>query len=539
MKRAVQAIVILAAVLVLLELGLSFFVNANRFRPRLQTALSSGLGRQVTLGDLSFSQFSGSVTARDLSIGDDPRFGAGPFLTAKSIVLGVQIWPLITARRVSVGNLTITEPAISLIEDSSGEWNVSTMGSKADPPPSAPSDANVTGLDLSVKRIDITDGRLSLTRRDGGRKPVLLSGVNATLTDLRRGARFSFSLTAKLAPNGNIQIQGAAGPLGSANSLNSAQISLKMSGIDLAESQIAEGSGVAGMLSIDGSGKMAGTAVDWKGTLRIERAVFARRGTPAKEPVESDVAGHHDLHDHAGTISQGNIRLGNAAATLTGGYSEQGGVTALNLLLAGSAMPMGALTGMLPPLDIRLPAGTSLEGGTVSMNAKITGPTDRTTLAGTLAVNNTTLKGFDLASKVGAIEKLAGLPASPETSIETLSATLRSDPNGIAIRNLRFVAPSVGEIDGTGTISPKNDLDFRMVAALTSRGALMAAFGGKKTELPFFVQGTTTNPVFKRDVAGIAASEVKRLTGARIGGVSADTAIKDLGGLLGGRKKAK
>jgi uncharacterized protein involved in outer membrane biogenesis len=82
---------ILVAVVVLLLLAVllvPLFVNANTFRSTLETQLSDALGRKVTLGNLSFSVFSGGLVADNISIADDPAFSSKPFLQAKSLHIG-------------------------------------------------------------------------------------------------------------------------------------------------------------------------------------------------------------------------------------------------------------------------------------------------------------------------------------------------------------------------------------------------------------------------------------------------------------------
>jgi AsmA protein len=361
---------------------------------------------------------------------------------------------------------------------------------------------------------------------------MVLDGVNIALKNFAPGASFPFSFTGKLAPAGDIKLDGTAGPINPTDaSLTPVQLNLKITGVDLAALGITANSGLAGLLSIDGSGGVDGTTLNWKGLIRLDQAKFVPQGTAAKQPVEIDFSIQHNLQTHSGVLSQGDIRLGKAPASLTGSYTESGDVTSVNLHLAGAAMPVSALVGMLPPFDVQLPAGSSLEGGTASVNMTITGPATAPVVAGTVSLNGTKLKGFDLGSKVSAVGRIAGLHPSPDTVIQTLSANIRSDPRGTTIQNLKFIAPALGEVDGAGTISAKHDLDFKMRATLHEQEAVKLALG---SSIPFFVQGTSTNPVVKPDVSGIAASEVKRLTDKKIGGVDAGQVLN---GLFGGGKK--
>jgi AsmA protein len=94
MKHALRWIAIVVALLILIALALPFLIDANQFRPRLEAALTQALAREVKLGDLKLSIFSGGVAASDLSIADDPAFSKTPFMQANAKV-GVELQPWI------------------------------------------------------------------------------------------------------------------------------------------------------------------------------------------------------------------------------------------------------------------------------------------------------------------------------------------------------------------------------------------------------------------------------------------------------------
>jgi len=197
-------------------------------------------------------------------------------------------------------------------------------------------------------------------------------------------------------------------------------------------------------------------------------------------------------------------------------------------------MPVSELTDMLPPLDIVLPAGSSLKGGTARADVAFTGPVSALAADGAVALNNTTLVGFDLGGKLSSIEKMAGFKGSPNTEIETLSVLFHATPQGTDVRQVKLVVPALGTLDGAGTVSSNHTLDFKMKAAVHS-SAVLAAIGQRgDTVVPFFVQGNAANPVFKPDVQGIAASEINRLSKGKLGKSATDV----LNGLFGGKKPA-
>ncbi len=121
-------------VVVVIIAGLMFFLKTfdlNRYRVRILEQASSALNRSVDIQDmrltLSLRQGVG-VTARKLSIQDDPRFQNGNFLEAERIFLGVDIRPLITERKISVSKIEILSPRVTLIRNKAGVINAQSLG---------------------------------------------------------------------------------------------------------------------------------------------------------------------------------------------------------------------------------------------------------------------------------------------------------------------------------------------------------------------------------------------------------------------------
>ena len=107
-KGKIAAAIIGAVVVVVAAVPL--FVNGNTFKPLIEDQLTTAMGRQTKLGDLSLSIFSGTVVARDLQIADDPQFSKQPFVTATEFRIGVQMLPLIFHRQILVNSLEIDTP---------------------------------------------------------------------------------------------------------------------------------------------------------------------------------------------------------------------------------------------------------------------------------------------------------------------------------------------------------------------------------------------------------------------------------------------
>ncbi|MGB2653469.1 MAG: AsmA family protein, partial [Candidatus Acidiferrum sp.] len=80
MNRTLRILAIVLAVLILLLVVVPFLIPVDKFRPAIEQKASQALGRNVQFGSLSLSLFSGSLSAENLSIGDDPKFSQAPFL---------------------------------------------------------------------------------------------------------------------------------------------------------------------------------------------------------------------------------------------------------------------------------------------------------------------------------------------------------------------------------------------------------------------------------------------------------------------------
>jgi AsmA protein len=527
LKRILKWFGIILGLLILVVVSLPFLINVDQFRPTLQADLTSALGRQVTLGNLRLKILSGEVTADDLSVAEDPAFGKPAFLQAKSLHVGVEIWPFIFSRKLIVTDLLIDQPEIALVQSSSGNWNFSGLGGKSQPVPSQPSGGRLP-LDLSVKLIKISNGRLTLKRTVGHWKPLALEQASVELRDFSSTLEFPFSLSAQVVGGGTVKLNGKAGPINPTDSsMTPVKVSLNVAQLDLARSGMNDiAPEVSGMMAFDGNAESDGVSMHLQGKLKLDKLKLAKGGTPTTRLVEMDFSVQHDLRKHAGVVKQGDIHVGGAVAHLTGSYAERGESMILNVKLAGPGMPVQELEALLPSLAIVLPAGASLKGGTASANLSMEGPADRLVTTGSLSLNDTRLVGFDLPKKMASIEKLAGIKATPDTEIQVMSVNLRSAPEGTNAQDMKLVVPAIGELSGAGTVSPANALDFKMIAIVHTSG-LLAVVGN--TPIPFTVQGTSADPIFRPDVKAIVKEEIKGAVGKAAGGL--------LNGLLGGKKK--
>jgi len=561
MKRALKIVAIVVGVLIVVVLALPFIVNVNNFRPRIESELTTALGRKVSIGSLSLSLWSGSLAADDIAIADDPAFGNAPFIRAKSLGVGVEVMPLIFSKTLHITDLTLTQPQVTLLRARSGRWNFSTLGNaspqakqpapptpaaaqKSSPPAESGSDQSFQ-QNLSVVAVSIKKNVVSIGDASKPAKPRVYKNVNVTVKNFAFTSQFPFTLTADLAGGGTLKLDGTGGPINPNDAAATPlQAKVNVKGLDVAASGFVEpSSGISGIANFDGTVTSDGKQANSSGNATADKLKLSPKGSPSQKTVNLKYATTYDLQKQAGRLTQGDVSVGKAVAKLGGTYDLNGDSAALNMKLNADNMPVDDLETMLPPLGVTLPSGSSLQGGTLSSDLTIVGPVSKLVITGPVKLADTKLHGFDMGSKMSAISALAGIKTGQDTAIQVFSSNVHVAPSGIQTENVNLVVPSIGTLTGAGTVSPENALDYKMTAALNGTGvSSLSQFagvgGGKGGSIPFFIQGTAANPKFVPDVKGMLGSQLGNRLGSQVpGGQNGQNVVNSITGLFGKKKK--
>jgi AsmA protein len=551
MKRILKIVGIALAILVVILIALPFLINVNSFRPKLEATATEAVGRQVKVGNLSLSILTGSVTADNISIADDPAFGTAPFVTAKSLKVGVELLPLIISKELHVTGITLEEPEITMLKTADGKWNFSSLGgNSAKKAPETAQPGSSSPANVSVGKLSVENGKLVVGKANSKAKPQVYDQVNITVTDFSLTSQFPFKLTAKLPAGGNADISGKAGPINPTDAAKTPfETAVKVNNMDIAASGLIDpASGIAGLANFDGTLTSNGSTAKAVGTFTGNKLQFSPKGSPAPKTVIVKHTVDVDLDKQSGAVTQGDVEIGKAVAHLTGTFKTVGETQVLNMKLNAPDMPVEELETMLPALGVVLPSGSQLKGGTLSTELGIEGPIDKLVITGPVRLANTKLTGFDLGSKLGALSAFAGKAVSnPDTTIENFSTTARVAPEGTKADNLNLNVPAIGVITGAGTVSPAGALNFKMLANLhggmVGGLAQVAGMGSGKGGIPFSIGGTTSKPEFVPDMKGMATGLAGNALQGVLGGSKAGTgktgdAINNaLGGLLGKKKQ--
>jgi AsmA protein len=577
MKKALKWIGIVILALIVILLVVPFLIPVNKFKPTIEQQASEALGRKVQVGNLSLSILRGSVGMDDLSIADDPKFNSGPFLTAKEVSVGVELWPLIFSKQLNVTEVTIVNPQVMMLKDPSGKWNFSSMGGNAAPAEKKPEASGGGGASsaqaVSIKKLSLKDGQITLGNTNS-KKRTVYTKVNLTASDVSMTNSFPVLFSMELPGAGEMKIDGKVGPVDQKNAAFTPQnVKLTVTNLNLASTGFLDPNlGLAGMVDMDANLESHGGHMATKGQLKLSKAVLVAGGKPSSVPAVINFDTKYDMAAETGVLHPSTLNIGNAKSNLSGTYKSVGDEFVLDMKVEGQGLPATDLEAFLPALAINLPEGSRLTAGTLNTNLHVTGPTNKLVTDGTIGLYSGKLSGFDLGEKMSKVESLAGLKSGKDLEIEKMTSNVHMAPDGLRADNFDLVVPSLGTVVGGGTLDSKNNMDFKLVATVNS--SLLSSAGGAEAgsvgaeagkllgggtncknggiKVPLQVKGTTANPQFVPDVGGAAASLLKSeltcgggtgnlgnvATGlAGSGGTNPAGAVSQLGALFGKKKK--
>jgi AsmA protein len=506
-KVAGGAIVVFLLIIVIVPM----FVNVDTFRPEIEQNASAALGRQVTLGHLSFSLLSGSLVAADVAIADDPAFSSSPFFQAKTMRIGVSTGALIFQHQLHITKFTADSPQIQLISKPDGTWNYASLGGGKAQQSSASGGSN-SASGMSVGELTIKNGSVSSISSTG--RTFVYNLVNVTVKNLSFATPMPFELTANLPGGGSVKLTGTAGPVAQPNAMNtSLQATIEVKHFDpVAAGVVAPSDGISMLADLNAQINSDGKTLTTTGKLTAANLQLSPHGSPAPHPVTANLSTTANVAERSGQINDLAVQTGAVAAHVNGTYQMTGDTVTLNLHLSAPGVPVDGLEQLLPAVGVRLPSGSKLEGGTLTANMNITGTPSTLRIEGPLEIDNTRLNGFSLTQK---IPGLSSSGSGSGTEIRKLSADVVETSQATQLSQIDGEVPSLGTATGSGTVAASGALDFQLLAKIGSSsavgGILHAATGNG---IPLTIGGTTANPSFHLNMGSMMKQQASSLVGA-------------------------
>lgn len=248
------------------------------------------------------------------------------------------------------------------------------------------------------------------------------------------------------------------------------------------------------------------------------------------QTVDMDYKVSDDLNTRSGQVSDIAIHTGSVMTHVTGSFHTTAQAIVVDLHLGAPNLPVDQVEQLLPAVGVRLPSRSSLHGGTLNANLTITGPA--TAIQGPVEVDNTQLANFNLGSKIQGITPLGG-GGSGGTGIQTLKASVNSNPETTQLSNIYEAMPQIGTASGSGTVSAAGALDFNLVAKLNTTSGVGAIASGALSQvggllgnglhtaanngIPLTITGTTSNPLIRANVGAILKQQTSGLLGSKSG----------------------
>jgi hypothetical protein len=102
-------------------------VSLNRYRNRIERLIATSLGRPVQLSSVGMRLLPWpAFELSDLSVAEDPRYGAEPVLHAGAVTASIRFLPLWRGR-LEIGTISVDDASLNLVRSEPGRWNLDPL----------------------------------------------------------------------------------------------------------------------------------------------------------------------------------------------------------------------------------------------------------------------------------------------------------------------------------------------------------------------------------------------------------------------------
>ena len=101
-------------------------VSVNRYKSRIARAMSNSLGRPVRMSGVELRLLPRpEFVITDLTVDEDPSYGAEPVLHASSVTAAIRLFSL--WRGLEISRISVDEASLNLVRTTQGRWNLDTL----------------------------------------------------------------------------------------------------------------------------------------------------------------------------------------------------------------------------------------------------------------------------------------------------------------------------------------------------------------------------------------------------------------------------
>ncbi len=193
-SRWLKGIILILVVFWVVSEGISVTVRYTPLQKILAARLEAVFGRPVEVGSYNFSLWGGpTLSARSVTVGEDPQFGHEYFLRAESVSVRLR-WQSLLRGRIEAETVSLDRPSLNIVLAPDGHWNVAEWLPRAteSTPRNGLGAPPVSSLAPRFRRIEVEEGRLNF-KRGYQKLPFAFVGV-AGAVEANRSGRWSIDL---------------------------------------------------------------------------------------------------------------------------------------------------------------------------------------------------------------------------------------------------------------------------------------------------------------------------------------------------------
>jgi hypothetical protein len=156
----------LLAVCIALLLGATLppLLNLGRYQKRIAGAISRSIGRPVSVDSIRLQLLPWpAFRLQNLTVGEDPGFGAEPALRAPEVILEPSLSSLWRGR-FEISKVEISDASVNLVRNADRRWNISSVLLQASHVQNAPTGKARAGQPPRFPYIEATNTRINIKR---------------------------------------------------------------------------------------------------------------------------------------------------------------------------------------------------------------------------------------------------------------------------------------------------------------------------------------------------------------------------------------
>jgi hypothetical protein len=174
-RRILIALLVIVLLVILLPL-----ISLGRYHTTIAASLSRSLGHNVNIGSINLTLFPlPGLEIHNLTVDEDPTFGAEPLLIAPTVTVYPRLSTLWTLR-FEIGRIDLDQASVNLVRNSSGRWNFSSLLLQASRAKAAPTAQRRPSAALRFPYVDFSEARINF-KQGAEKKPFSLFETDASL----------------------------------------------------------------------------------------------------------------------------------------------------------------------------------------------------------------------------------------------------------------------------------------------------------------------------------------------------------------------